>query len=720
MASDITLSNAVRNNLLSLQNTADLLGRTQERLATGKKVNSALDNPTNFFTASSLTARSSDLSSLLDSVSNSVQALKAADTGISGLTKLVESAKATARQALQAPVAYTQKPSVTSNALTGISADALTGTTNKVTGTKAGLTLDKTLNEGSITIATANGAATTITVGAAPGNAATVGDVIDQINSVSGLAARLTDTGKLEITSADGTGVQINYKGGAADLAAGPSETTGTVAVADDAALQALFATDKELTLVAEDGDTSTITLTATSTKEDLLTALNANGFSAEFDTDNQLRVGREDGQSFTVSGTAATDLGITNGTFVAASQGGSFTAPPPGTSQVSGTVAVADDAALQALAGEINLVAEDGDSATYTIDGTSTIADLTSTLTANGFTVSFDSDNQLKIARDDGQSFSVAGTGAAALGIDNGTTVPAYDPADTAGPLEQLGLSSTYSNNLDGKSLTVTTGQGTSDERTVTVSFGVGEDQVNSIAALNQAFGDAGVAVEALVVNGSLKIQSTNAAAGQTFEIEGTALGATGTDAAFTSATGTTKESTPATFGGAGDESRKAFVKDYNDLLKQINVLASDSSYNGINLLAGDDLSVVFNENGSSKLDIKGVSFDAEGLGLNDITESDFRDSQSVNNVIGKLDAALGSLRSQASKFGSNLSIVETRQNFTKELINVLDTGAANLTLADTNEEGANALALQTRQQLSTTALSLSSQADQAVLRLF
>ena len=84
------------------------------------------------------------------------------------------------------------------------------------------------------------------------------------------------------------------------------------------------------------------------------------------------------------------------------------------------------------------------------------------------------------------------------------------------------------------------------------------------------------------------------------------------------------------------------------------------------------------------------------------------------------QLDTALSNLRTQASKFGSQLSTVQTRQDFTKNLINTLQTGADNLVLADTNEEGANLLALQTRQQLSSTALSLSAQADQAVLRLF
>jgi flagellin len=98
---DITLSSAVRANLLSLQTTADLLSSTQTKLATGLKVNSALDDPSAFFTASSLQSRANDLSRILDSVGGAVQTIKAADEGISSITKLVESAQATARQALQ-------------------------------------------------------------------------------------------------------------------------------------------------------------------------------------------------------------------------------------------------------------------------------------------------------------------------------------------------------------------------------------------------------------------------------------------------------------------------------------------------------------------------------------------------------------------------------------------------------------------------------------------
>ena len=102
--SEIVLTASVRQNLLSLQSTADLLATTQNRLATGKKVNSALDNPTNFFTAAGLDARASDINNLLDGIGNGVQVLQAANTGITSLSKLVDTAKSIANQALQTTV----------------------------------------------------------------------------------------------------------------------------------------------------------------------------------------------------------------------------------------------------------------------------------------------------------------------------------------------------------------------------------------------------------------------------------------------------------------------------------------------------------------------------------------------------------------------------------------------------------------------------------------
>src|SRR5215204_2113224 len=110
--SGIVLSASVRQNLLSLQSTADLLATTQSRLSTGKKVNTALDNPTNFFTAASLDSRAADINNLLDSIGNGVQVLQAANTGITSLSKLVDSAKSVANQVLQAPTGYSAKSTV--------------------------------------------------------------------------------------------------------------------------------------------------------------------------------------------------------------------------------------------------------------------------------------------------------------------------------------------------------------------------------------------------------------------------------------------------------------------------------------------------------------------------------------------------------------------------------------------------------------------------------
>ncbi|MGL4557739.1 MAG: flagellin, partial [Afipia sp.] len=130
--SDIVLSASVRQNLLSLQSTADLLATTQTRLATGKKVNTALDNPTNFFTAAGLDARASDINNLLDGIGNGVQVLQAANTGITSLQKLIDTAKSIANQALQTQVGYT-KSVVTTAPTAGANGANILGTSTPAT-----------------------------------------------------------------------------------------------------------------------------------------------------------------------------------------------------------------------------------------------------------------------------------------------------------------------------------------------------------------------------------------------------------------------------------------------------------------------------------------------------------------------------------------------------------------------------------------------------------
>ena len=182
-----------------------------------------------------------------------------------------------------------------------------------------------------------------------------------------------------------------------------------------------------------------------------------------------------------------------------------------------------------------------------------------------------------------------------------------------------------------------------------------------------------------------------------------------------------------------SGVSQRKSLAQQYNNLLNQITQLAGDASYNGVNLIAGtgNDLKIKFNDTGSSNLDVASVDATASGLGLSAITSSNTPNSTSgagfgnfllnsdVNATLATLTSAGSTLNSAASALGSNLSVVQNRQDFSKQLINVLQTGSANLTNADLNQEAANSQALSTRQSMGISALSLANSAQQGVLQL-
>ena len=498
--SSVVLSAGVRQNLLSLQSTADLMSLTQNRLATGKKVNSALDNPGNFFTSQSLNNRASDLNSLLDSIGQAQQTLKAADQGITSVTKLVESAKSIAKQARQAP----QPTSATysSVALSGNPTDESFGTSGA--GTSITIANSQTY---SFEIAAQGTAA--ITVSYTADASATYAEVVAGLKSAfsTALATRGIDSANADLTAA-GTGIQINAVSSDFDFTLANSTSVGLTAAA--------YTSDSLLDNVAA-GTGSTLT--------------------------------------FSVNGGASQIVTIGTGL------------------------------------GEVSTLSE-------LKDKINSLGGLTATASNGGLNIT---------------------------------------------------LNSSSSQN----SLSIT----------------------SSLTALTTGLGLGWVV-------------------GNTYQ-------------------GTASVSQP-------NATRTSLQSDYNNIVTQLDTLAADASYGGVNLLAGDDLKVVFNETGTSSLTIAGTTFDAAGLGLDAVTGAGFQSDGDIDTVITKLDTALSSLRTQASKFGSNLSTVQTRQDFTKNLVNTLQTGADNLVLADTNEEGANLLALQTRQQLSTTALSLSAQADQAVLRLF
>ena len=267
-----------------------------------------------------------------------------------------------------------------------------------------------------------------------------------------------------------------------------------------------------------------------------------------------------------------------------------------------------------------------------------------------------------------------------------------------------------TAANPLDGLTLTIgATGNGTA----TSITFGDGTG--GTVKSLNDLNGKlAANNLQATIGStGAITITTTNEAASSTIGTIGGTAAASGK--AFNGLTGAAPVQDP-----AAQLIRSNLVSQYNNILDQISSTAQDASFNGINLLNGDQLKLTFNETSTSTLTIQGVSFSYAGLGLSKLTAgTDFLDNASANSAISSLGSASSALRTQASALGSNLSVVQIRQDFSKNLINVLQTGSSNLTLADTNEEAANSQALSTRQSIAVSALALANQSQQSVLQL-
>ncbi len=167
----------------------------------------------------------------------------------------------------------------------------------------------------------------------------------------------------------------------------------------------------------------------------------------------------------------------------------------------------------------------------------------------------------------------------------------------------------------------------------------------------------------------------------------------------------------------------RSTYSSTFNTLLSQVSQLASDSGYRGTNLLTAGSQTVEFGQRtNAATLQISGFTATATGLTVQSNVANAWSVSgnSAISSSSSELESALSFLRTKSSSLSANLSVVTTRQDFTNSMINTLQTGADNLTLADTNEEGANMLMLQTRQNLGITSLSMASQSAQAVLRLF
>jgi flagellin len=599
--SGITLSAGVRQNLLSLQDTASLLATTQNRLATGKKVNTALDNPTNFFTSQGLGARAGDLNALLDTIGQAQQTLKAADTA------LVQSAKSIATQAQQA--------------------------------TKGGV--NYTNITGSVAIALDTTAATS-----SASTVAAAGTVSVQASST------LTHAAFAALANGD----TLTYKLGSGSV------VTATFGAAGDNTTNT-FNTEAQLVTVLTTGTGASGNLGATVSGT---SSVGGSVVITSADVTNDFVVGGTQGSPTVTAGFTATAhtlgdaLTISDGT-----HSNSFYRVASGASAANGTYSSA--------ANLVSAIADTGNTIHSTITGT--VANTTG----------------IKLAAANNVGITVGGATGAALGF--GTTEVKNNTNTTLGALSG--------------SLTVQVGADAAN----TLTFGTGNGQINTLTGLNAAlatFTDIGGSTDS---TRHINFNPTSS--------DAVTLGGTGSIVSALGLSGSVGSTTPVATVVTPNATRTTLQGQFNALLTQIDQLAHDSSYNGVNLLAGDNLKVTFNESGSSSLTIGGVKFDSTGLGLSTVAGSGFQDNHNVDTTLAKLDTALTTLRAQASSFGSNLSTVQTRNDFTKNLVNVLQTGADNLVLADTNEEGANLLALQTRQSLSTTALSLANQSNQAVLKL-
>ncbi|KYG98656.1 DUF1522 domain-containing protein [Bradyrhizobium sp. DOA1] len=760
--SNIVLSASVRQNLLSLQSTADLLATTQERLSTGKKVNTALDNPTNFFTAQGLDNRASDISNLLDGINNGVQVLQAANTGITSLQKLIDSAKSIANQALQTTVGYSTKSNV-STTIPGATPADLRGTTSyasataksnvlytgaaggttPVTGTAAlGASLGSSAGTFTGTAALAadgttalsgtatllgTTASTTFSTPPADGDTITVNG--KTITFRTGVAPSAQPTGwGLDASghiATDGNGNSIIYQGTAAapaatvndvltaiDLASGVKTATisagaATFAVSGAAGPVGTLQVASSITAGAVTLKSSTGADLSVTGKADFLKALglttatgagNANVTANRSTTAGSLGTLVQDGSTLNIGGKTITFKNAQTPQSTASVATGYGVSGNVVTDGNGNSTVYIQSATLTDLLNAVDLAT--GVKTASLFNGAATLS-----TTAGQIPSSVNSSGQLALSTGINADLSITGTGNAlsAFGLSGNTgTATAFTAARTSGV-----------GGISGKTLTFTSFNGGTP---VNVTFGDGTNgTVKTLDQLNAQL-QANHLTATIDANGVLTVTTVNEYASSTLgsTIAGGAVGGTITGVlAFTTAQ-------PPVQDPVAQTARSNLVNQFNNILAQIDTTSQDSSFNGVNLLNGDTLKLVFNETGSSTLSINGVVFNAAGLGLSNLVNGvDFIDNGATNRVLASLNAASSTLRSQGSTLGSNLSIVQVRQDFSKNLINVLQTGSSNLTLADTNEEAANSQALSTRQSIAVSALSLANQSQQSVLQL-
>jgi flagellin len=588
MSNGVVLSAAMRSNLLSLQQTQKNIDASQLKLATGKKVNSALDNPQSFFAATSLQNRASDLNRLLDGIGQNIQVIKAADNGVTALTKLIEQADSVANSARDALSQGTSEAKAVGDKDLRNIGDLSQATGMTATGS---ITLSLTDKDGKAVEIAAYGSAGAATAAITIGANESVHDIVAKINDLhieatgattatdaKAFEAKVNDKGQLEIRSLNGGNYEINFSAG------------GVANDSADLAYAAALGFGGQAKIM---GDQTS----ATTTKV---------GFTAMADVALRSFTMHKIDNSMTVKADRSTLLS--------------------------------------------DLVKSDGTTAMFTgID---------------------DATDVLNIGINGAASVEISLTRTIGAGTEAATVQDLIDNINNNGT-----LSSQLEASWDDDKGQIVISAKTADVKSVQIGF-TGDTAADSV---NLGFGGM---------------------------------------AALTTATADTEVKNNIALGSAAAQLAQ-YEAEFNNIREQISQLVAngDTGYRGTNLLNGDNLTTTFNEGRTSTLLTEGVTFSAEGLGL---VEADFARASSVEEALSQVSGALQKVRDFGSTLANDLSIIQARQDFTTNMVNTLQEGSDKLVNVDQNEEGAKLLALQTRQSLGITSLSLASQSQQSILRLF
>jgi flagellin-like hook-associated protein FlgL len=736
MANNISLTAGVRSNLLLLQQTTSLLEKTQVRLATGNKINTALDGPAAFFAAKGLTQRAGDLDGLKDGIGQAISTIKAGDQGITGIESLVEQARGLTTQALGSLGTDANSVKLRNNLATQynnvlrqidkLAQDAGYQGKNLLIG--SGLRIDATASSKTEVNALIgiSGARATNVVEADSYEISVVGDgaITGNSNDIAN-AERDRGISNVEVTGfASASG--FNFDSVSIKLSGGTGK-------------------DKTFT-VTEGSQTFTQTFT-TSQWEDAKAAGTVLRFSASFDSGTRISfdidfdaiedvadtagVGtsvieknvnlqviaeNENGETVTRDGLAALGTGkVSNGenafafdsgtaritidqrqilgtsAYSAAVSSAYGTGAPAFTSvDFTGTVSVDESLTFTAAGTSFNYTTNNFSSFAITVGGvTESIA---ATATQFSFTTAGANSNATYTVGINAAELKLLATAAAATVGEVNTTESVSGVGSAAIAVTTVG--SFADNAVAEVSLTLS---GSADNVTITLSDGLGGTA--TATSVNLSTG----ASAAFAITGG-------ANSGATFNLTFAASAAT----AGTTVDATASYKVRGEF--TGDRSASFDVRGTNDgdtatLVTQQLVDGSDAN----------NLTVQLNETNTSTVTVVSQNVQTDGQGLQlDVAQNFWNDRSDIDNAIRQLDAAKLKLRSASSSLSTNSNTLLTRLDFTQAFSDVLKEGAGKLTLADQNEEGANILTLQTRQQLGTISLSLANQAQQAILRLF